>query len=399
MQVAHRTVAAVNGLTARWAGTAAGSTVFSAAGVWPLLGFLADGADGRARAELAAALGLPADEAADAARELLDALESMPGMAAALGLWTEGTLELREPWLKGLPAQAHGVLTKDLDACRRALDGWAHHRTGGLVERLPVALTEGALLLLASAFALHTDWPRPFTEVMRRPDAGPWRGRALLGLHRRGVRPDRAGVTSTRDGRVTVLKVPGDNGLDVHLLLGDEHMTPGQVLGAGVGVLERGLAVTSGCRLPYGTAGPGLSVTREPTDTPQPLALDMTTVAFDVRADHDLLALHGLFGLTSARDARQGHFPGVTPAPLAIGAAGQSAVARFGALGFRAAAVTAVMAAPGGVPPQPRYETTVVRAVFDRPFGFLAVHRETRLALTAGWVAEPAAYGAGPAGG
>ncbi|MCX5423370.1 hypothetical protein [Streptomyces sp. NBC_00078] len=32
---------------------------------------------------------------------------------------------------------------------------------------------------------------------------------------------------------------------------------------------------------------------------------------------------------------------------------------------------------------------TVVRAEFDRPFAFLAVHRETRLVLAAGWVTDP----------
>lgn len=30
-----------------------------------------------------------------------------------------------------------------------------------------------------------------------------------------------------------------------------------------------------------------------------------------------------------------------------------------------------------------------IEAAFDRPFGFLAVHRTSRLVLTAGWVAEP----------
>ncbi|WSV18838.1 hypothetical protein OG588_32405 [Streptomyces prunicolor] len=43
----------MNALTARWAGVADGGTVFSAAGVWPLLALLADGAGGAARAELA----------------------------------------------------------------------------------------------------------------------------------------------------------------------------------------------------------------------------------------------------------------------------------------------------------------------------------------------------------
>jgi hypothetical protein len=43
----------------------------------------------------------------------------------------------------------------------------------------------------------------------------------------------------------------------------------------------------------------------------------------------------------------------------------------------------------GGLPPRPRYTTRLVEAVFDRPFGFLAVHRTSRLVLTAGWVADP----------
>ncbi len=44
----------------------------------------------------------------------------------------------------------------------------------------------------------------------------------------------------------------------------------------------------------------------------------------------------------------------------------------------------------GSAPPQYRYESTVVRAVYDRPFGFLAVDRESRLVLAAGWVTDPA---------
>ncbi|MFF2402884.1 hypothetical protein [Streptomyces goshikiensis] len=56
-------VRAVGRLTTRWAAravTGERGTVLTAAGVWPLLALLADGADGPARAELAEALGVPA---------------------------------------------------------------------------------------------------------------------------------------------------------------------------------------------------------------------------------------------------------------------------------------------------------------------------------------------------
>ncbi|MYW47025.1 proteinase inhibitor I4 serpin, partial [Streptomyces sp. SID161] len=66
-KVTEETVRRVNGLTARWAQTPSEGTVFSAPCVWPLLAFLADGAAGPARAELAGALGVPAGQAAGAA--------------------------------------------------------------------------------------------------------------------------------------------------------------------------------------------------------------------------------------------------------------------------------------------------------------------------------------------
>ncbi|MFF8996133.1 serpin family protein [Streptomyces sp. NPDC014983] len=385
-------VRTVNGLTARWGATAGGGTVFSAAGVWPLLALLADGAAGPARQELADALGVPADRAAATARELLAALGSVSGLDAALGLWTHHELLLREEWLAQLPAGAHGAFGDDLVTAQERLDRWAAERTGGLVERMPVTLNRQTRMVLAGALALHTTWRQPFTEQRLTPESGPWQGRTLRGLHRRSVRPDRVGVAGTPDGFVTALTVPGDNGVDVHLVLGEERMTPGQVMAAGVAVVERALALTPGGALPYGEVGPGLRVEREPAVAPEPTSLDVRAVAYEVRADHDLLSLADLFGLRAATDARFGHFPGVSAHPLAVSEARQSAVARFGALGFRAAAVTAVAQTCGSAAPQYRYETTVVRVAFDRPFAFLATDRDSRLVLLAGWVTDPAPY-------
>ncbi|MEJ8670964.1 hypothetical protein WKI71_28885 [Streptomyces sp. MS1.AVA.1] len=36
--------------------------------------------------------------------------------------------------------------------------------------------------------------------------------------------------------------------------------------------------------------------------------------------------------------------------------------------------------------------TTTIRATYDRPFGFLALHRHSRLVLAAGWVTDPEPY-------
>lgn len=95
----NSTVRAVNQLTARWASVAHTpdgntGTVFTAAGLWPLLALLADGSGGPARAELAQALDIPAEAAGPAARELLAALAGVRGLRTATGLWTGAGL----PW-------------------------------------------------------------------------------------------------------------------------------------------------------------------------------------------------------------------------------------------------------------------------------------------------------------
>lgn len=190
-------------------------------------------------------------------------------------------------------------------------------------------------------------------------------------------------------GPLTRLRVEGDNGLDVHLLLGPEDRAAGEVLEAGVAALDGAYATTYGDALPKGDAvAPGVGVTTVPSWDKKP-TLAVCSVAFTVDAEHDLLDQAPLFGLESAQNAARGHFPGVSAYPLAVSAARQSATATFGALGFRAAAVTAVAAMPGSAPMTPPYKARQVEARFDRPFGFLAVRRETGLVLTAGWMADP----------
>ncbi|MFI0240597.1 serpin family protein [Streptomyces sp. NPDC016845] len=383
------TVRAVNDLTARWADVSEGGTVFSAAGVWPLLAHLADGADGAARAELAEAIGLSAGQAAGASRELLATMGTVQGLDAALGLWTKRTLKLREEWETALPAHAHGLLTGDDESDHRTLDAWTAERTGGLIDRMPVDLETRTRLVLASALALRTEWQLPFRHEELTTAYGPWAGKPLLGLRRSGGATDEVAVADTSAGRVTEVKVLGNNDLDVHLLLGEEGMKPGRVLGAGLDILAGRCAAVPGPKLPHGNAGPGLRVEDVRCTRPEPPSLEVATAAFDMNESHDLRDRRQLFGLTTAMDTTVGHFSGISDfPPLAVGSARQNILARFRALGFEAAAVTAINVVATSLPDL-RYMTTRVSATFDRPFGFLALHRRTGLVLTAGWVTEP----------
>ncbi|MGW1776134.1 serpin family protein [Streptomyces sp. NPDC002104] len=390
----NSTVEAVNRLTARWAARsadadAAGGTVFTAAGLWPLLALLADGADGPARTELEQALGLPADTAAEAARELLTALDGVRGLRAATGLWARRDLPLEAAWAARLPAGTRAALSGDEDADRKALDSWAAERTGGLVERMPAEVGPEVALVLASALALHLTWEQPFSERRTQPAHGPWRGRRLRGLTVSHAFPERIRVARGPAGPVTLLRVPGAPGAlgaDVHLLLGEAGASPGDVLATGIAEVGGALGSATAAELPDGAAGPGLSLSTVDSTSPAPV-VRIGTVAFGIRAEHDLLRQAELFGLTSAA-ARPGHFPGISAVPLAVGSARQSAVARFHAEGFEAAAVTAVAMFRGAA----RVRSYRVRQAgfdVDRPFGFLAVDRRSGLVLFAGWVTDP----------
>ncbi|MFG2292180.1 serpin family protein [Streptomyces sp. NPDC048603] len=394
MSMRNSTVRAVNRLTGRWAEAAVApdgrtGTVLTAAGVWPLLALLADGAGGPARKELAEALGIPADRAAAASRDLLTALGRVPGLQAAVGLWSDSGLPLEPDWAALLPEGAHGTLTGDAAVDGGALDGWAAERTGGLIERMPVTLTEDTRLVLASALALRLRWIRPFRDWPTVIDGGPWSGRNVVGLYRSTSLLHRVRVAEAAGGPVTVLEVVGDGGVDVHLVLGEPEAAAGQVLTGGIAAVTRALPSVDGFSLPWGAAGPGLHVRREAAYRPEP-RLDIGTVAFSAEAEHDLLDRAGLFGLeTAASRITSGHFPGISRDPLLIGSGSQAAMARFHAKGFEAAAATAFGAVAAGIPPPPPYRVRTIGLRFDRPFGFLAVQRSSRLVLAAGWVADP----------
>ncbi|MFD8578932.1 serpin family protein [Streptomyces virginiae] len=393
MTQTNSTVRAVNRLTTRWAARAAsggGGTVFTAAGVWPLLALLADGSAGPARDELAQALGIPADDAAAAARELLAALDGVRGLSAATGLWAAADLPLEEGWSAGLPPGTRGTLTGDPEGDGKVLDAWASDRTGGLVDRMPVTLQPDTRVVLASALALALKWAEPFHEFPRYGSDGPWAGRHLRNLVRTTPSLAPVRVAEGSAGPVTILEVTGarDMDMDVHLLLGGPSASAAEVLATGVAAAGGALPSVGGDALPDGSPGPGLGIATVDASGPQP-RLCVTTVAFSLSAEHDLLEDAALFGLLTATDSDYGHFPGISADPLAISSARQSAMARFHAEGFEAAAVTAIAARPGGAARRASHRARRADVRFDRPFGFLAVHRASGLVLAAGWVTDP----------
>lgn len=408
----HSAVAAANRLTARWARTwDGGGTVLSGLGAWPLLAALADAADGATRSELIEAVGLPAnDDALGAARELLAVLNQSPAVRTALGLWTAAAVPVNPRWTTRLPDAAHNVLDPDPARSQAALDSWVEKETEGLLQHLPIQVNRRTLLVLASALTVRTKWEAPFAEWPTR-GSGPWSGpHRLVGLQRttalsdsdiRVATPiddhDHGQASGDDTPAVTLATVRGRDGIDVVLALGEPDARAGAVLGTAVAVCgptpPRGIQIEP-VDLERAQLGPGLSVVEINAFDPVPTA-SLHTVAFTVNAHHDLLTHAELFGLSAASDESAARFPGISEVPLFVQRAAQDATASFSAEGFVAAAVTAMGMAAGAAMPSQRAKRLI--ASFDRPFGFVAVHRETGLVLVCGWVSEPDYFPSRPA--
>lgn len=379
-------VAAANRLTSRWAAALDDrATVASGVCAWPLLALLADAAVGPARAELAAATGVDPGQARQSALDVLAALAATPGIGAALGLWTRDDLPLRPGWRAGLPPGTHDRLSGDPGADQPRLDGWASEHTGGLVPRMPVAVDPDTVLVLATALAVEARWRQRFADgFLRWTGPGELHGRLVRALRR--DTPDLTRVYTAAG--LTGLLVEGDAEIDVHVLLGAPDATAATVLAAGVGAATGTVPATDASRLPPGTPGPGLRIDEREAPMPGDVC-EVEVPRFTVRGSHDLLALPGVFGLESVTGRDGGYLPGIGDVPLYVSQARQDAVATFSAEGFRAAAVTAMGMVAGAAMRLATHRVRIVRFTVDRPFGFVAVHRPTGLALVAGWVADP----------
>lgn len=387
----HR-AAAANKLALRWAQRVGRSmsTVFSSLGVWPLLGLLATGAEGRTRDELTAAFALPADEAGQIVRALLDQIERAKAVQAALGLWYAPLLEPYQSWLDAFPEEVVDTLTGDLRADQDRLDAWAREKTAGRIDAMPCELDKDVVLVLASAIALETAWREPFREERGVVESGPWSG-PPVNLLRRETSGDQVTVADAGCGPVTLTRIDGLDDFDVYLMIGDEDAEPSSVL-------STGLASVGGLHdaVPVETVSveqwvderppPGAVVSRILAAEPQ---VRMTCLPFDVRAKHDLLTEAETFGLETASAPKRARFPGISSTNVFVSAAGQNTMAQFTARGFAAAAVTVMMDSVCSAPPPRRVTRTDVS--YTRPYGFAAVMRDSGLILAAGWIARPGA--------
>lgn len=328
--------------------------VCSPAGLWLALGAVAAGARGATADELRALLGVAGEEAAVAVTEAARALAGTDAVAVATRVWSR--IPVYRSYREALPDVGFGPLDPD------EIDAWVKEATGGQIEKLPVEIQDDTLLALVNALALKARWQTPFESHLTRLE---YFVDAAGAVHEvptmfRRLSPSEAWTT----GSATVVELccaaePGAGApARVRLVLGAEGAGPAEVLPAAWASREACKHIDADV---ISLALPRLALRTKVDVTPQ-------------------LPTFGVLRATSP-DA---DFSGLSPEDLQISHVVQESVIKIAELGVEAAAVTVVLAQPGGAPrPQ-----KVVRIAFDRPFGVVVLDGTGEVPLFAAWQAN-----------
>ncbi len=385
-----------------------GHHVVSPLGAWTVLALCVPAAgDDRARDTLGRALGADPDASFELASMLLS--EPHPLVAAAAGVWLAAGAETPRSrvWREALPGV---VATGDLPT-QAALDAWAAQHTLGLIERFPIELTPAMLCVLASALATKVSWEVPL-EVVDAAELGPsrWTRAVRSVLRSPDLRHRQFLAASERAGTVCVHLARARGGLLVGSVIAAEEDRPfGDVLAAAEEIVTREAAERGSVPrvslfdLAVGD-GPVWSIQEEPV---QVAGLD----GREERVVSVLPAWRATTKLELAGDEQLGYDLGFDDAARVIASAlelrrfayeaRQVCMARYSAVGFEAAAVTALGVRASAMTHRPGLLRTatvrfahpyaVVAAAFDdgEPSGAGARSPWHGLPVFSAWVTEP----------
>ncbi|MFD3648149.1 serpin family protein [Streptomyces cyaneofuscatus] len=333
-----------------------GSFVCSPAGLWLALAAVAAGARGETARELRALLGTADREAGPAVTAAARELALTGALGVATRVWSRVPVE--RAYREALPD-----VRFDDGMDPGAVDAWVREATGGLIEALPLEVTDETLLALVNILALKARWERPF-DASRTQDL-PF--------------TDASGTTcpvATMAGNVPLADVWAVDGAHVVEL----RCTGGE--GAGGGARVRFVLGEPGAGaarvLPAGWADRAAGV--RPEADRVSLALPRLTLRTRIAVTGQLPALGVRLATSDAAD-----FSGLAPLPLAISDVVQEAVLKVAEEGVEAAAVTVVAMRFGGAAPQPQ---RLLHLAFDRPFGIVVLPADGEVPLFTAWQAD-----------
>jgi len=349
-----------------------GNLFFSPYSISTALAMTIAGAQGNTEAQMARALHFALDQG-----QLHPAFASLEARLSALqekgrvllrvanALWPQEGYSLRDEFL-ALTEKFYGVQIAAVDfstveaaeEARQRINAWVEERTEVKIEELIPRATLLALLILVNAIYFKGDWARQFDEALTH-DAPFWvtRGEQVQVplMHQVGE----CGYAET--GHLQILELPyaGDDLSMIALLPADR---------GGLADLEDALSVDN-------LSGWTRRIRRREVDVSLP--------RFTMRCGFELSETLRAMGMTDAFDD-EADFSGIDGTRLLyISAVFHQAFVEVNEEGTEAAAATAVVMAPKGLPPP----IPTFRA--DRPFVFLIRENHTGSVLFLGRVVDP----------
>jgi hypothetical protein len=342
-----------------------GHHVASALGAWLVLALAAPAATGTERTALEDVLGIPVEEAAKQARELLAVPH--PAVATAAALWSRADVAT-PAW-----SEWQTRLGPDVDCgpvpSQEAADAWAAEHTLGLIERFPLKLTREVLFVLASGGARGVGGGVRFVRAPATDLGGEWAVEQVLrspAEHEGLITPD------PEAGELAVHLAESTDGLAVLSMIAAPEVPAATVLAAAhrlaVGWASGDLVRLSLFDLPR-TPGHAWTLTETSVPTRAPNgreeACPALLPAWSATSDHDL-AQNPTTGFLLAGRA----LSALADRPHLDIVGRQAALARYTRTGFEAATIT-VLAGVTSVPPEGIRREALLR--FDRPYAVVAV--------------------------
>jgi hypothetical protein len=366
--------------------------VVSALGAWMLVALCSPLTDGSARSELAEVLGVDPAEAERFAAELLS--EPHPRVHAGAGMWIAPAFETPavEDWRAGLPpAVSTGAIPT-----QEALDAWTAEHTLGLIERFPLDVST-IYFLMATVLATKVSWEVPFDVVDADELApSPWANDLQWVLRSPRDPRHRQYIAETdRAGQVGVHLARARGGLLVGSVIASDKAVPAaDVLASAAAIVSaearapRSVATCSLFDLALGEHEAWtISESREGSESIDSILPGWSA---DTKIDLD----HQNLGFPVVARAIKKVIGSVDPYE-----ASQSALARYSAVGFEAAAIThlAVATSLRLGPPGPKRQATLR---FGHPYAVVAAAHDDHLTkdvpscwdglpVFSAWISEP----------
>ncbi len=338
---------------------------------WLALAMAAEGAAGDTLEEFAALLGVPSEEAAAHASQLVSRLLAPAGnteLAVANSGWTDEHFALSEGYARRI-ADAFGAeaFSADLsaEAAKDAINAWVNGKTRGLIPVLhEEPLPEDVVYVLLNTLYFKAKWSQAFRGRDTSPrdfktEAGPVVAADFL-----SDRGSRRGYIRA-DGAEGVL-LPYDDGKIAFLALRPSD-------GTGVRDFARGL-----------TASRLSGYVSAAEDTAMDLAMPRFTKSFSLTFNDALRAL----GLVLAFDPGRADFSTMTGGPpggLCISEVFQKVKMKVDEEGTEAAAVTEVIMSKGVLMP----DVPPVSLILDSPFVYAVIELEACVPLFLGLMEDP----------